>query len=213
MGNMNSGRKPSPAAKGLTSRYLAVDIRQWYQQKLLEPGTRFQFKWMNTAPMDISISIQVNDDHLRFHNLSVSNHYVWGDQDFRIDLSRSPCHFGGARPWFRCPVPDCNRQVAILYLDGTFACRKCLKLAYRSQRESEYRRAISQMNKIKSRLGWPTGLLAPCGVRPPGMHERTFMRLKALHDAKCLEALGKWSEHASALEDQIERADRALAKC
>jgi hypothetical protein len=47
-------------------------------------------------------------------------------------LEWSPCRFGGARPWFRCP--DCERLCGALYdQGGRFRCRTCANLAYRTQ--------------------------------------------------------------------------------
>ena len=63
-----------------------------------------------------------------------------------VGLSRTACHFGGARPWFVCPGREgaCGRRTATLYYDPDgrrFACRSCLGLAYRSQRAGRGRRA------------------------------------------------------------------------
>lgn len=35
------------------------------------------------------------------------------DVRFEVPLERTPCHFGGSRPWFRCPA--CKRRCAIIY--------------------------------------------------------------------------------------------------
>lgn len=205
MGNLHSGRKPCPKARGLTARHLAIDIRKWHRQQLLKPGNAFRFTWKNNGAWPVTVNVRVNPDHLLLYDLFLANYAVWASQDFRIDLSRSDCHLGGSRPWFLCPTPDCKRQAALLYLDGTFACRTCLKLAYPSQRESEASRALSQLNKVKRRLGWPPGLLSECGDRPWGMHQRTFDRLKALHDIKCLKAFSAWSERPTTLHGHAEK--------
>ena len=40
----------------------------------------------------------------------------------QIAITRTPCHYGGTRPWFRCPGGE---RVAVLYLRaGRFACRQ-----------------------------------------------------------------------------------------
>jgi len=52
-----------------------------------------------------------------------------------IPIDRTPCHFGGDRPWFRCP--ECDARKAKLYKPphgaGRFLCRDCHGLLYRSQ--------------------------------------------------------------------------------
>src|ERR1700730_14154689 len=55
--------------------------------------------------------------------------------------------FGGARPWFMCPVQSngvyCGRRVTKLYGVGRlFACRHCYRLAYTSQQESARDRGL-----------------------------------------------------------------------
>ena len=42
----------------------------------------------------------------------------WQDIDERIGLSFSSCHYGGQRAWFVCPMAECGRAVAVLYLSG-----------------------------------------------------------------------------------------------
>lgn len=51
-----------------------------------------------------------------------------------IPVEWTSCHFGGARPWFRCPV--CDDRVTTVYSDprrDEFACRECQELIYESQ--------------------------------------------------------------------------------
>ena len=63
---------------------------------------------------------------------------VISNLDYRIQLTSTPCYFGGKRYWFICPLSKdgvpCNRRVGVLYMaDKYFGCRKCYDLAYRSQ--------------------------------------------------------------------------------
>ncbi|CZG10327.1 TPA: hypothetical protein JBE46_02375 [Legionella pneumophila subsp. pneumophila] len=71
-------------------------------------------------------------------------------------LNWTPCRFGGERPWFICPAKGCQRRVAILYSGSIYACRHCHQLAYTSQREADYDRALRQAEKIRGeiRLGY-----------------------------------------------------------
>lgn len=59
---------------------------------------------------------------------------------YLVRLTSTPCHFGGKRWWFVCPLVwdgrACNRRVRILYRPwGTryFACRECHELTYESR--------------------------------------------------------------------------------
>ncbi len=54
-----------------------------------------------------------------------------------ISLLRTRCHFGSYREWFECP--GCSRRSGVLYRhNGEFRCRRCLGLAYFSQRMNYY---------------------------------------------------------------------------
>ena len=65
--------------------------------------------------------------------------YKSGEQDVEqsVSIDPQPLHFGGWRPWLRCP--DCRRRCKYVYLppEGSmpvrrFACRQCHHLTYRS---------------------------------------------------------------------------------
>ena len=61
-----------------------------------------------------------------------------------IRLVTTPCHLGGVRWWFVCPLAAggraCGRRVRKLYLCGRyFGCRTCHRLTYRTSQESDSR--------------------------------------------------------------------------
>ena len=65
------------------------------------------------------------------------------DCDYQINLTTTPCYFGGVRYWFICPLSVngeyCGRRVGTLYLasgGNYFGCRHCYNLSYKSQNES-----------------------------------------------------------------------------
>ncbi len=90
----------------------------------------------------------------------------------RVRLSHSACHYGGARPWFICPIR--GERVAVLYLRaGRFACRHCQRLTYASQSDDAIGRGWRRQQKIEAKLGdnWK---------RPKGMHRKTHERLMAI---------------------------------
>jgi hypothetical protein len=71
--------------------------------------------------------------------------------------------------------------VAILYGGSIFACRHCYQLAYDSQREQPYQRALSRAQAIWMKLGGSACTSDDFPPKPKGMHWRTYERL-------CLEA-------------------------
>ncbi len=96
----------------------------------------------------------------------------------RIRIDWTPCHLGGQRPWFSCPL--CGRRVGVLFLRaGYFRCRCCQKLRYRCKSETPLDRSRRRIHKIECRLGGDTF------NRPKGMHRTRFERLqRQLEDAE-----------------------------
>lgn len=56
-----------------------------------------------------------------------------GLYDPRVNFTKTRCNFGGYRHWFVCP--HCKRRVWVLYWDGSWGCRHCHNLTYRSRLE------------------------------------------------------------------------------
>lgn len=55
-----------------------------------------------------------------------------------MKLTTTPCNYGSIRYWFTCPV--CGGRCRVIYWQGQYdywACRKCLKLVYRSQQATK----------------------------------------------------------------------------
>jgi len=91
------------------------------------------------------------------------------DRVQEIPIVRTPCNFGGSRPWLLCPIR--GERVAVLYFRaGRFACRHCQRIAFASQSEDAVGRAWRRQRKVEDRLG-------PEGERPKGMHASTYDRL------------------------------------
>jgi hypothetical protein len=76
------------------------------------------------------------------------------DLDYWVQLEATPQPFGGPRWWFICPRTQ--RRATKLYLPNaayTFASREAHRLAYRSQREAPYDRALRRAFKLRAGLG------------------------------------------------------------
>jgi hypothetical protein len=96
-----------------------------------------------------------------------------------VDLDFTPCHYGGERPWFRCP--HCYKRRGVLYsVGGRFHCRQCHKLAYSSTREDDLTRSFARADALRKRLGARTGgglYGERFPLKPKGMHWDTYDRL------------------------------------
>ncbi len=78
-----------------------------------------------------------------------------------------------------------------------FACRHCYQLTYPSQREADFQRSQRQADKIRERLGWADDPDLMEGIKPKGMHWRTYHRPVAeLEDAEYRSTLG-WANFIS----------------
>lgn len=81
------------------------------------------------------------------------------DADYFVSISTTPCHYGGLRYWFICPLSykgkPCGRRCRILYLaDGSkyLGCRECHQLTYESRqlhRNHCYETLIRPMKEIE----------------------------------------------------------------
>ncbi len=73
--------------------------------------------------------------------------------DYRVQLVTTPCHLGGVRWWFICPLSrngaPCGRRVGTLYCPPGgkyYGCRHCYNLSYESRNEARHGR-FAYMNR------------------------------------------------------------------
>ena len=169
-------------------------------------GQSFAWTWMRKNEKLATISIRVYEDsaHLTYRQSWCGE--PWQDCSNTLRIDWTPCNFGGRRAWWRCPLPGCDRRVAVLYSGrGLYACRHCLGLAYGSQRESASDLAARRANKIRVRLGWARGILSMPGGRPKGMHLKTYLRLVLEHTNSTQAALSGWKRQLGTIEDRLRK--------
>lgn len=101
---------------------------------------------------------------------------AWQPVSEDIGLEETPCHYGGARPWFRCP--RCQSRRRVLYsVGGRFLCRLCHDLAYTSTREDAQARSARRIAALHARLGSAGCDLYAIPSRPAGMQGVTYRRI------------------------------------
>lgn len=145
MGGLGSGERQSKKSMVEGRFYLDVaDLKRW---KLLVGITNRagSFEWRrgegDVSSVSYLLTVGPNRGTLRLmYSIKSAN----TDLDYSIPLVKTPCHLGGARWWFSCPLSrnnvKCGRRVRKLYLDGNyFGCRHCHNLTYRTQQESDSR--------------------------------------------------------------------------
>lgn len=72
------------------------------------------------------------------------------DFDYKVQLTTTPCNFGGVRYWFICPLSRnyqyCGKRVGVLYKAGDyFGCRHCYDLSYESRNLSGVFKAMGKI--------------------------------------------------------------------
>ena len=153
-----------------------LDLRYLQRHDLLRPGYRGMLSWSHGGDETGSIHFGVTSTHLLLLYRYRAYGGAWEDVEEWIELVWTPCHYGGQRPWMRCP--QCVRRVAMLYSGGRlFLCRHCYGLPYASQLESPIERLLRKAQKMRERLGADLSLFTRIEKKPKGMHWATFERL------------------------------------
>lgn len=204
MGGLGSGRQGRQSgAKQTTDRCHSLDIRHWQREGLLQPEQAFVWRCMRGEA--VAISVRAEPDRLILTYQHQQGKDSWVHRQYPVRLNWTPCTLGGRRAWFECPGAGCGRRVAILYLAGAgmFSCRHCHQLVYACQREGADDRAARRAGKIRTILRWPPGILSGHGLKPRGMHWRTFWRLLAQQSAFIDQALARMTKRLDMLNRRL----------
>ncbi len=179
MGGYGSGAWYRWNTKVLVTSCLSLDVSYLNREGLLNPGTSGSLMWGHETEHQASIQFRVDRDYLvlQYHLREDSAETITQP----VPLAWTACHYGGRRPWFRCPgVANgvyCGRRVAKLYiLSRYFVCRNCYPLAYPSQRVAVAHRPMTRTQNIRIRLGGSGNLLEPFPPKPKGMRWKVYWR-------------------------------------
>jgi hypothetical protein len=183
MGGMGSG----PYRRhNSTSRYLHLDVNKLHRGGWLEPGRACSWQWTWGYYDDkstISIAALAGSLRLTFR-VKDNGGKDWQSVEQYVEIERTPCNYGGTRPWFLCP--RCGRRVSVLYGAKAFYCRACHCIAYQSQSETYEDRCFRRANKLRQRMGGEPGCEAYI-PKPKGMrwatHERVVQEVRELENA------------------------------
>lgn len=181
MGGIGSGNRYRYGTKNTVEGRTSLDINRWVRDGYLTAGRSFSWQWTWGDGSTSSISVRVESAWaIRLIYRTRSGGEVdWTDVNYSIQLTRTPCRFGGERTWFVCPGRGCGRRVAKLYCAGRYyVCRHCGNLAYSSQREEAGSRALRRAQTIRERLGGSSNMFELFPPKPKGMHWCTYIRLQ-----------------------------------
>jgi hypothetical protein len=168
----------------IVEEYHRIDIREWHRQKLLRPG---RFEWVCSEQLSVTVEVNLDRVLLKYGLQKPNRKPEKVEQQVYLDYS--PCHYGGERPWFRCP--GCERRVAILCFAGRFRCPRCLGLVYQTQQMSESDRRLHRIRKTRLRLGGSRSLLDSFPPKPSGMRWSTYRRLEQADRLAVLQELDR----------------------
>jgi len=165
-----------PGWRRKCEQLLWLDVRKLDRADSLQPGRYFSWKWSRGDEPAGHIGIRAGIDHVRLV-------YTWtpysGDAqsfDYPVWVERTPCHYGGSRPWWLCP--RCHSRRGLIYgvaRDGRFGCRECMRLGYSSETEDVVSRLWRKQRKLEAKL-------EENYRKPKGMHSRTYQRIFAKID-------------------------------
>jgi len=201
MGGFGSGKR---FGKDCTDDMRALDVRKLQRQRLLTPGNSLTWSWSVNGDTCATINLLVGADRVTLNYQTRERSGDWRSMNYPVPLAWTACNFGGRRAWWLCPAVGCGRRVAALYGGAVFACRHCHRLAYRCQRETNDDRAARRADTIRRRLGWEAGILNGSGLKPKGMHWRTFDRLQTEHDAHVNAALAGMAARLGLMRGRID---------
>lgn len=186
MGGWGSGRPEKWDRRPTTQRAHAEDVLDWHRGGKLTAGRVIESghllgDLLAGPTLRIEVVQEYDPERPDFLMIYYPRHAPGGRPE-EVALEWAACPYGGERPWLRCP--GCERRSRKLYLDfgdlcPRMRCRRCLGLAYESQRQDFARRVAERAKRGRQAVGgWlASGLLTPFPDRPKGMHWRTYRRL------------------------------------
>ena len=201
MGGFGSGRH---GGRDCTDDMRALDVRKIQRRKMLKAGNALTQSWTRNGEAFATINLVVAADCVTLNYRQREHGGEWRPMSYPVRLAWTGCNYGGRRAWWLCPAVGCGRRVAVLFGGTVFACRHCHRLAYRCQRETDDDLTTRRADKLRDRLRWEPGMLNGNGLKPKGMHWRTFERLQTRHDFHVNAALAGMSARLGLLGERLD---------
>lgn len=178
MGGFGSGRR---GYKQKAESCRSLDVNRFHREGCLRPGHQGNWVWSHDGEEDGRIGYRATETSLILDYKFRPYGDDWVPITETVPLTYLDCHYGGQRPYFRCPGVvnghHCGRRVGKLFAGGRyFLCRHCYSVAYASQSEPACDRALRRANKIRVALGGEPGMAYFIAPRPKGMWHRTYER-------------------------------------
>jgi hypothetical protein len=161
MGGFGSGHRGGGGPTVESEFAFRIDIDALHRDGLIRLGARAGCVIRFSHPcrdLDVECETHIGGPWNDWVRLKYEMRDYWTGEPVKIDdkvyLAPSRPHFGGLRWWFLCP--HLNTRVRTLYLPRNghhFWSRRAYELAYASQRETKFDRALRRARKLRLRLG------------------------------------------------------------
>ena len=173
MGGLGSGLSTN---RRTVESLLALDVRKLQRDGMLERDVRSYPSWSMRGKPYAQTKVLASTNSITVEYMLMKRTGMKQQISQQVMLTTTPCHYGHERIWFECP--QCSQRIAIIYLSNSVACRKCLNLNYRCQRETDSDRTLRRLHKILDDLQASTySIFAPTPRRPPGMKKNRYDQL------------------------------------
>lgn len=177
------------------THYLRLDMKS-IKPYLGNIGGSGTISWSNGS----ALGLEVKDGALELS-------YCQDGQNIQntLYIQRTPCNYGGQRPWFRC---GCGKRVTSLYqYRGYWICRKCTGAVYQSKSRNPVERGTITIQRLQKKLDPSGGYeIYQLPDKPPRMHWRTYDRIAdqieattEKRDAACDLRIGKFLQRFKGL--------------
>src|SRR5699024_5907916 len=224
MGGWGSGRREY-ATTATVNECESLDVNWMGSEGMLEPGRAGSITWSRGGEETGSIGYytvppaEMHDDAALPERSVVLKYTTTNNRtgestehSYPVEITTTPCNFGGERPWFLCPGEGCGERVGKLHsppLGDLFLCRDCYDLGYRSSRRSgdDLKTAQFRYQRIHEKLAPDADTHHPGRVsgvpvwveKPKGMHWETYDELLS----ELVEAYRDWNGSVDEMTDTM----------
>lgn len=161
--------------KDTVEGYRSIAASRLKKSGVLTHGYSCEWQWTNQSGERVAaISLHCIDPG----SVQFSYNCDGKPYDYTVHIEWLPCHLGGERAMFLCPV--CNKRCAKLLASSVFACRACVGVNYASQQRAKRDAASDQSWKLRRKLGCDFGILDShaCLIpKPKWMRWHTYSRI------------------------------------
>jgi hypothetical protein len=153
---------PPKRWQGTVEQSRSIDVLRFHRKGMLAATGPWLWRWTRArdgtevGSIGIAGGLRGDGAAVRVSYTQTVNGGESIRRDYEVSIERTPCAYGGSRPWFRCP--NCGRRSRFLYLtESLFACRLCARLTHwtrRIHRDGGYESGWieEQIDKLMTRM-------------------------------------------------------------